>query len=489
MTNHKNLSGNAIDISRRDFCRRTAAGIASILAAGVGPAIIPATVLGKDAPSKKLALGVIGCGRIAHIYNVPSCLAKGGKKLCNFIALSDVDIVRMNSMKRMLAGRKMQGRDLVDKSYCYQDYRALLANSAIDGVLIATPDFWHAQMAVEACRAGKDVFLQKPMALTIGEGRAIVDAAKKYNRILRTGTQQRTEENFIHAVECVREGRIGKVVRVEVGVPDDPREYNLPLEEKVPDGFDWNMWQGPVAEAPYSRLRSHNRGVGRNAGKVNFSRPGWMTIQSYSLGMVANWGAHHMDTAIRGLGEELGGPISVEASCVYPKGRRLWDVHGECDITWTYSSGAVVKMGSTRKYPCGVRFIGENGDWVFCGFAGKQTKSDPVGVSSDKVAGMPIAASRKGIIESPVSKPLLRPLEHNRQWIEEMCTRGPLAMPLEEAQRTSTACVLGYMAMKLGRKLNWDAKSEKFINDAEANSMMFRPERDGFGVKQYIAKI
>ena len=475
-------------ISRRDFCRRSAAGLAGILAAGVAPVIVPARVLGAEAPSKKLALGVIGCGRIAHSFNVPSCLANGGKAYCDFIALSDVDLARLRSLRGRLAGAKMQGRDIVADSRCHQDYRRLLADPAVDGVLIATPDHWHAQMAVEACRAGKDVFLQKPMALTIGEGRAIVDAARKYNRILRTGTQQRTEENFIHAVECVREGRIGKVVRVEVGVPDDPKEYNLPLDEPVPADFDWNLWQGPAPDAPYSRLRSHNRGVGKNAGKVNFARAGWMTIQTYTMGMVANWGAHHMDTAIRGLGEELGGPVSVEGTCEYPEGRRLWDVHGDCDITWTYRSGAVIKMASTRKYPCGVRFVGENGDWIFCGFAGKQTKSDPVGVSKDKVAGMPIAASRKGIIEDPVSTPLPRPMEHNREWVEEMCTRGPLATPLEEAQRTSTACVLGYMAMKLGRKLKWDAKNERFIDDAEANAMMFRPEREGFGVKQYIAK-
>ena len=181
--------------------------------------------------------------------------------------------------------------------------------------------------------------------------------------------------------------------------------------------------------------------------------------------------------------------MSAEGTCEYPAGRKLWDVHGECDITWTYASGAVVKLGSTRKYPCGVRFIGEKGDWIFCGFSRKRTKSDPVGVSTSKLAGMPIAANRKGLIEDSVSKPLLRPLEHNREWIEEMRTRGPLAMPLEEAQRTSTTCVLGYMAMKLGRKLTWDAKAERFVDDAQANAMLFREERAGFGVKQYLKEL
>ena len=476
-------------MTRRGFCRRSAAGLAGIVAAGAAPVFVPARVLGAGAPSKKLALGVIGCGRIANAYNVPSCLKNGGSAFCEFIALSDVDLVRLQHLKRQLAGEKMQGRDLVADARCYQDYRRLLADPAVDGVLIAVPDHWHAQMAIEACRAGKDVFLQKPMAMTIGEGRAIVDAAKKYGRILRTGTQERTEENFIHAVECVREGRLGKVVRVEVGLPDDPKEYDLPAEEPVPSDFDWNMWQGCAPEAPYSRLRSHQRGVGRDAGKVIFARGGWMTIQAYDMGMIANWGAHHLDSAQRGLCEELGGPVSVEGTCEYPKGRKLWDVHGECDITWTYASGAVVKLGSTRKYPCGVRFIGEGGDWIFCGFSRKRTKSDPVGVSTSKLAGLPIAASRRGLIEDPVSKPLLRPLEHNREWVEEMRTRGPLAMPLEEAQRTSTTCVLGYMAMKLGRKLTWDAKAERFVDDAQANAMLFREERAGFGVKQYLDEL
>ena len=473
------------NITRREFCRSSATGLVGIVAAGAAPVFVPARVLGAEAPSKKLALGVIGCGRIANAYNVPSCLKNGGSAFCEFVALSDVDLVRIQHLKRQLAGEKMQGRDLVADARCYQDYRRLLADPAVDGVLIAVPDHWHAQMAIEACRAGKDVFLQKPMAMTIGEGRAIVDAAKKYGRILRTGTQERTEENFIHAVECVREGRIGKVVRVEVGVPDDPKAYNFPLEEPVPAEFDWNMWLGSTPVVPFTRLRCHQRGKN---GAMNYARPAWMTIQLYTMGMVANWGAHHMDTAIRGLGEELGGPVSVEGTCVYPK-RRLWDVHGDCDITWKYASGAEIKMASTRKYPCGVRFVGEKGDWIFCGFAGKQTKSDPVGVSADKVAGMPIAASRKGIIEDPVSKPLPRPMEHNREWVEEMRTRGPLAMPLEEAQRTSVACVLGYMAMKLGRKLKWDAKNERFIDDAEANGMMFRPARAGFGVQQYVGKL
>ena len=143
---------NELNFSRRAFCRRSVAGLAGIVAAGATPVFVPARVLGASAPSKKLALGVIGCGRIAHTYNVPSCLANGGKAYCDFIALSDVDPDRLQSLRKELArkGPKMQGRDLVADSRCYADYRKLLADPAIDGVLIATPDFWHAQMAVEA---------------------------------------------------------------------------------------------------------------------------------------------------------------------------------------------------------------------------------------------------------------------------------------------------------------------------------------------------
>lgn len=473
----------SIMFSRRDFIR----GGAATGAALAFPSIIPSSVLGAAAPSKKITVGVVGCGRIAQSFNIPGCLSDGGRDLCDFIAVCDVDPDRRNHYKRMLAGRKYQGRDLVDASRCYADYRQMLADPAIDGVMITVPDHWHAQMAIEACRAKKDVFLQKPMAMSIGEGRAIADAVRKYGVILRTGTQQRATEQFIRAVECVRDGRLGKVVRVEIGVPDDPEEpTDLPLEEPIPQGFDWNMWLGLTPEAPYAQLRSHRRGKN---GKVDFSRPCWMTIQNYDMGMIANWGAHHIDTAQRGLGEELGGPVSVVGTCEYPK-RRLWNVHGECDITWTYASGAVMKLGSTRKYPCGIRWIGENGDWIFCGFGfSKQTQDDPKSIVHKAIGGKKIVASRDELIQGAVAKPLPRLKEHNREWIEEMRTRGPLAMPLEEAQRTSTTCILGYTAMKLGRKLNWDAKAERFVNDDEANKTLFRDERKGFGVKRYLSEL
>ena len=468
-------------LTRRDFIR----GGAATGAALAFPSIIPARVLGAAAPSKKITVGVIGCGRIARGFNIPGCLSDGGRDLCDFIAVCDVDPDRRNHYRRLLATEKYQGRDLVGASRCYADYRQMLANPAIDGIMITVPDHWHAQMAIEACRARKDVFFQKPMAMTIGEGRAIVDAVKKYGVILRTGTQERATEQFIHAVECVRDGRLGKVVRVEVGVPEDPNEpADLPLEEPVPQGFDWNMWQGCVPEAPYAQLRTHRRG---KDGRVDYSLRGWMMIQDYDLGMVANWGAHHIDTALRGISEERGGPLSVVGTCDYPK-RRLWNTHGECDVTWTYPSGTVMKLGSTRKYPCGIRWIGENGDWIFCGFGSgdQQVRDDPKNASPGELEGRKIATNRKTLIEGPVAKPLPRLKEHNRQWIEEMRTRGPLAMPLEEAQRTSTACILGYLAMKLGRKLNWDAKAERFVGDDEANRMLFREERAGFGVKQYL---
>ena len=468
-------------MKRRNFLKSVGAAAAIAM-----PTIIPASVLGAAAPSKKVAIGVIGCGRIAQAFNIPGCLRDGGRNLCDFMALSDIDGDRRRHYKRLLASKRFQGRDLVASSRMYADYRALIADPAVDGVMITSPDHWHAQMAVEACRAKKDVFLQKPIAMTIAESQAILAAAKASGVVMRTGTQERSEENFVRAVECVRDGRIGKVVRVEVGLPDDPREPNLPLEEPVPTDFDFNMWLGAAPQAPYSQLRTHRRGKN---GAVNFARPGWLTIQDYCLGMITAWGAHHLDTAQRGLGEELGrGLIAVSATCKYPK-RRLWNVHGECDVTFEYASGAVMKVGPTSKYPCGIRWIGEKGDYIFCGFAGRTTKDDPKSAGISALEGRPIWASRPELIEGAVAKPLPRLKEHNREWIEEMRTRGPLAMPLEEAQRTSTTCILGYMAMKLGRKLKWDVKRERFIDDAEANKMLFREERDGFGVKQYLKEI
>ena len=469
-------------MKRREFIGLGASALAF-------PTIIPASVLGDEAPSKKIALGVIGCGRIAHAFNVPATLKDDGKKYCSVIALADVDLWRMRHMRRLLATEKFQGRELVSDARCTQDFHRLLDDPAVDAVLICTPDHWHAAMAVEACMKGKDLFVQKPMALSVGEGRLIADAVRKYGRIFRGGTQQRTEEQFLRAVECVRDGRIGKVVRVEIGLPEDPPEYDLPLEEPVPADLDWNLWLGSAPVAPYAQLRSHKRGTMENPDIK--SRPGWMTIQQYCMGMISNWGAHHIDIGQYGLGYELGGPVKVVGSTEYPAGRRLWNVHGNCDITYTYPNGVVMKVGKTRDYPCGVRFIGENGDWIFCGRGGgaKATSSDPDSRSRHELGRQKLAASRPELLEGTVKNPIPRPLSHHHEWIKTMRTRKVTSLGVEEVQRSTTTCILGYTAMTLGRPLAWDVKTERFIGDEAANKTLFRDERDGFGVKRFISAV
>lgn len=467
---------------RREFLQLGSAALAF-------PTMIPSRVLGEEAPSKKIALGVIGCGRIAHSYNVPATLDGEGRKVCSIIAAADVDLWRVRNMRRFLATEKLQGRDLVSDARCVQDYRILLDDPAIDGVLICTPDHWHAAMAVEACVKGKDIFVQKPMAMSVGEGRLIVDAVRKYGRIFRGGTQQRTEEQFLRAVECVRDGRLGKVMRVEIGLPEDPPEYDLPLEEPVPPDFNWNLWLGASPLVPYAQLRSHKRG---SAEKPDVrSRPAWMTIQQYCMGMISNWGAHHIDIGQYGLGYETTGPVRVEGTTEYPAGRKLWNVHGNCDITYTYPNGAVMKVGKTRDYPCGVKFIGENGDWIFCGRGGgaTTTSSDPDVRSRFELGRKKLAASRPELLEGAVKNPIARPLSHHQEWVQSMRTRKVTSLGVEEVQRSTTTCILGYTAMTLGRPLTWDVKAEKFVGDEAANKTLFRDEREGFGVKRLIAEV
>ena len=470
----------ADEVSRRAFLQ---GGLLAGTAFAI-PTIVPASVLGATAPSNKINIGVIGCGRIAHAYNVPACLEKGGNKLCSFIATCDVDLVRARHMRRFLMDKRRQGRDLVGDARCVQDYHQVLANKDIDAVLIATPDHWHAPLAIEAMIAGKDVFLQKPMAMSIGEGRAIIRAARKFKRVIRTGTQQRTEENFLHAVECVFDGRIGKVLRAEIGLPEDPQEYNLPVEEPLPKEFDWNMWLGSTPEAPYSRLRSHKRGVGARAERVDFDRPGWLTIQQYCMGMITGWGAHHLDIGQWGLAGYGAAPTTIVGTAEYPKGRKLWDVHGDCDITFTYPNGGVMKVGKTRDYPCGIRFIGASGDWIFCSRGNaRTTASDPGGKGKPMKL---IEASKPELIAGAVKNPLPRTKSHHHEWLHAMRSRKEMGYPVEEVQCSSNVCILGYTAMKLGRKLTWDGKAERFVNDEAANRTLFREERDGFGVKRLL---
>jgi len=449
------------------------------------PSIIPARVLGQEAPSKKVQVGIIGCGRIADSMDIPGVWQN--KDLATIVALSDPDVKRMRAMRENT--RKRFEGDLPDLKL-YQNYTAMLADPAVDAVMICTPDHWHAQPCVEAAWAKKDVYVQKPLALSIAESKAIVDVVRKTGCVFHLGTQQRSEGRSTHgpqfrkAAEYVQDGRIGRVKQIEIGLPGEPNEPDWPLEQPVPDTFDYDLWLGCAPLAPFSELRTHPQGKGDAA---DFGRPGWMSIRDYDLGMIANWGAHHIDIMQWALGMERSGPVKMESKTAFPK-RRLWDVHGKLDVRMEYANGTAVHLADLGTYPNGVRFVGEDG-WIFCSRDTVKATSDVPSASSKPGYWRPLEASAASLIEGDVKKPLTRNTSnHHRPWFESIRTRQPTNMPVDVAHHSTTACILASIAMTLNRPLAWDPAAERFVDDNEADAALTRAERAPYGVHNALAK-
>lgn len=441
------------------------------------PAIIPAHVLGADAPSKTIQVGQIGFGRIGKSMDVPGVLKCQGVR---YVALSDLDTKRMALGKAFIDGEYAKQKTSVDLKL-YQDYRELLGRSDIDAVAISTPDHWHSQPAVEAAFAGKDVYMQKPTSLTIGEGRLFSNALRENKRVFLLGSQQRSSDQFHRACELVRNGRLGKIVSIEVGLPGDPpggKKDEMP----VPPNLNYEMWLGSTPDVYYTEDRVHSQ---KDA--TLGSRPGWLRCEQFGAGMITGWGAHHLDIAHWGMGWEHTGPVSIEGKAEFLSGG-LWNVHGAYDVTLTYADGTPMRVWD--KFPNGVRFIGEKG-WIFVSRgAAKMTASDPVAPGRPLKA---LDASDPKLLEGEIGPNDVHLYEHrgnhHQNWIDCIRTRAETIVTPEVAHRSCSACLLAYIGMKLGRKLAWDPVAEKFVNDDAANAMLTRAERAPYGTRRAYERL
>jgi myo-inositol 2-dehydrogenase / D-chiro-inositol 1-dehydrogenase len=234
----------------------------------------------------------------------------------------------------------------------YSDYKEMLLNKDIDAVIISTPDHWHAQPAMEAALAGKDIYLQKPNSLTVEEGRLMSDIVHRQGVILQIGTQQRSSAQFRRAAELVRNGRIGKLHTVKIGLPGDPPGPVFP-EMPVPSNLNFEMWLGPTPEVPYTERLVHPQ--------EGYGPPGWLRHENYGAGMITGWGQHHYDSAAWGMDTEYTGPISVEAIAEFPKSGS-WNVHGDFFVKHEYENG--ITVFTSGGYPNGIRYEGTDG-WIF----------------------------------------------------------------------------------------------------------------------------
>ncbi len=395
----------------------------------------------KTPANERLAIGFIGVGTMnrGHLgFHL-------GQNDVQVVAVCDVDTTRRENAKMTVEKRYAEKIKSGEYKGCaaYNDFRELIARKDIDAVVIATPDHWHTIPAIEACKAGKDVYCEKPLTLTIREAKLLIDAVRKYDRVFQVGSQQRSENGFRLACELVRSGRIGKVqkVFVNVGAPSRPCDLK---EEEMEKGLDWDRWLGPAPMRPYSSVLSP-RGV-----HTHF--PAWRNYREYSGGMMTDWGAHHFDIAQWGLGMDESGPSEI-----IPPG----DSKAERGVRYLYANGVEMIHGEAFDPRAGVQFIGTEGI---------------INVNRGYLSSIPTAIIKEPLGEKDVQ--LYRSPGHQRDWLNCVRSRKRPICDVEVGARSVTVCHLGNLAYWNHRKLRWDAKEWQFIGDAEANKWLDRERRD-----------
>jgi myo-inositol 2-dehydrogenase/D-chiro-inositol 1-dehydrogenase len=451
--------------SRRRFLKTSIAGSAGLCI----PTFIPRTYLfgAQTPPSRRINVAQIGCGRMG-IEDMRGTMAHD---LCRMVAVCDLDAKRLEKarveVEQFYTGK---GENRVDVK-AYRDYRELLARPDIDAVIVTPPDHWHAIVAVEAVLAGKDLHVQKPITYDIAEAIALRTAVRAKGRILQTGSQQRSSKpwnTFRIATEAVRNGRIGQIKVVRIGIGIDKVKGQAPKPQTVPATFDYETWLGPAPQQPYMEDRVHPQ--------EGYGRPGWITTEDFGLGMITNWGAHHIDIAHWGMGMELSGPTSIEARAGFMTGD-VWTVHDTYHAEMMYPNGVQVILDNA--FPNGIRFEGTEG-WVFCARGTAQVTSSDPGAAAQKDGRKSLDASDAKLLTAPFPADAKRWMASDnsyRNWLEAIATRQDPIAPVDQAVRSLEACAAAWIGMKLKRKLTWDPKREQFVGDAEANALCARKPR------------
>lgn len=415
-------------VSRRSFVRQTGLAAASALAA---PLILPRRVFGAN---ERITVGAIGV-RNQGAGNLKRFLAAGA----DVAAICDVDSQVAASAAGIVAGQGPECR-------IYGDYRELLDQPGIDAVVITTPDHWHALMTIDACAAGKDVYCEKPLSLTIAEGRRMVNAARQHQRIVQTGSQQRSAAEFRTACMLVRNGFIGDVQEILAGIPGPNHPGPLGPDEPVPPELNYDMWLGPAPQRPY------------NKGRVHYNFRFWW---DYSGGQMTNFGAHHLDIAQWALGMDASGPISAHGTATFHP-QHVHEVTETCRVTFTYASGVRVTVGQGQSdIPGGVTFIGSRGR---------------ISVNRGQLKTEPVELAKTSLDDSKLVQ-LYRSEDHTRNFLDCMRSRELPICDVEIGHRSATVCHLANIAVRTGRKVQWDPKKEQIVGDAELQKMVDRPYR------------
>jgi len=402
------------------------------------PYIVPSSALGADgavAPSNRITVGCIGVG------------PQGNGVMGNFLGQAAARVVAVcdvNAQRQQATQKRVD--DYYDGKGCaaYNDFRELLARDDVDAVLIASPDHWHVPHAVAAAKAGKDMYVEKPLMLSLSQGQALRTAIHRFGRVFQYGTQQRSSREFRFACELVHNRRIGALRRIKVGSPASRISENL-TPMPVPDWLDYELWLGPAPWAPFSEKRIIN--------------DYWWHNSDYALGYVAGWGIHHVDIAQWGNGTDLTGPVEAEGTGVFPR-----DGFCDCAIQWNvlmrYANGVVLDYSDEGRNRHGIRFEGTEG-WVH-------------------VARGFIDAEPKMLLDTrfePNEVHLYESANHVGNFLDCVKSRAETVCPIDVTIRSDMICHLSDIAMRLGRKLRWNPDKERFVGDAEADRMLSRAMR------------
>ncbi|MEX1114144.1 MAG: Gfo/Idh/MocA family oxidoreductase [Akkermansiaceae bacterium] len=459
---------------RRHFLKTTLGGTAGMIAL---PHLFSGSLFAADSPNKRIQVAQIGCGRMgledmSDVLNVP---------LARVVAVCELDTKRAAEGKRRIEEfYKKKGESAVDIKV-YSDYRELLANPEIDAVVISTPDHWHGLMAVEAALAGKHMYVQKPLTYNIAEAIALRTAVRAKKVILQTGSQQRSERPFTAfrpAIEAVWNGRLGKLKTVQIGIGIDKLSGKKPAAMPIPATFNFDQWLGPAPQQDYMEGRCHPQDSFNG-------RPGWITTEDFGLGMITNWGAHHLDIAQLAMGQHLGGPSVVEAKADFMT-NDVWTVHHGYHVEMLYPDNVQVILDD--KFENGIKFEGEEG-WIFCTRGAVKVTASDGDVKGDGKSAL--RASKASLISPLASdaKHLAGSKDHKVNWIESIIANCDPIANVDESARSLEACCVAWIAMKLGRKVTWDVATESFPGDAEANALCTRtPRRAEFDIAALIQK-
>ncbi|WP_138990562.1 Gfo/Idh/MocA family protein [Larkinella sp. C7] len=448
-------------MNRRHFLKNSAVAASAVSAVGI-PTIVPASVFGKNAPSNRIAVGLIGTGRQGYGQNLQgSDLKTIGTRIpglldvsdAQVVAVCDVDSWRMGKAKTAVESHYAQKTASGTYKGCstHRDFREIIARKDIDAVMISTPDYWHVPMGILAAQAKKHISCEKPLSMSVHQGRSLVDALKKYGVVNRTDSEFRSVRPQNQAVELVRNGRIGKLLKIEISFPSDPDPVPAQADMPVPKELDYELWLGPMPFVPYTEMRVHSPSDLQK-------RPNWMRVDTYAQGMIANWGAHYFDVAQWANNSEYSGPVEVEGKGEFPKS--LWNSMINFTVTYRYANGVEMTCVQSPTSKPSIKYIGSEGWILVDNYPGIISSSNPALLTSKPTGS-----------ELDLSKTLWDKVD----FVDAVKTGRKTLEPIEVGHRTISISQIGLIACQISEKLTWNPEKELFVGNNAANALLAAP--------------